>query len=331
MHARLSQLTLLLATLVLTAAVRADELSFPSYGCSFSPPPGWISALRHGGKQIGRWAKVDDKGKTVALVSVEIARTGTDNLREIASRWATPLGGATAIDAVKLDGDDAIRATVKYAGPGLKPIGAIFTFHDKALYVIYIGVSDANADVKAALETVRASWKWQPVVHPSTLFSKTASVPIKGSGGLDLEAPTVVAELDPLKDSPSLHLAIWNQATTSEEALYLFQVVQTGDKQAFSDRIDKFRDQLNAKGITSTPLEWKTRDEKAKVAVSNMMATKSDKADPPRSMFVLRELADGTFIICNATLMTADEKLLSAYSDLGLQMTKSIMGAPKKR
>jgi hypothetical protein len=311
------------------SAAADGPTEFPTYGVAFTPPPGWINAMRRGAKQVGRWAKVDSEGKSEAIVSVEVLPVKGKTAREIADRWAAGLGGATKTETMQIAGEEGVRLSVRHAGGDLKPVAGTFVKHGDVLYIIAGGATDPKIDVIGPMDAVQKSLKWIDPAEPTALLDETIDLSIKGSG-LRIEVPAVAAEVDPPKDAPGIALAFWSPAAMSDDMMCIVQVLQPQDKLTFSNRIDKFRDQMNERGLYASPLAWKFRDDKGLIAVSNVVDVKSAKPGAPRMVWVIRELSDGQIVLCNATLFTKDEKKIEAYTAQVRKMVASASTRGKK-
>ncbi len=200
---------------------------------------------------IARWAVVDVRnGGFNAIVMAEVQPVkGTT--RDAVATLARSIGGTVEDRGTTLGGDDALRVRGP-AGAGadrggnLRPVEAVATVRGGYLYVVS-GLAEPGADVGPAVEALRKSWKWVPIVAPSADLSfRGGAVPLCG-GRITLDVPATMRPY-PVNDAKTeVHLGAYNDLRGSQDFFLNVSLLPVDAAVDHETLVGRFRDALRQK------------------------------------------------------------------------------------
>lgn len=202
-----------------SAATRA--IQFESFGVALEAPQGLRRIPEGAAGQIARWAVPDSRGGGFDAIVVAEVQPVKGTMRDAVGKLSRSMGGTVEERGTTLGGQDALRVRVPAGagadrGANLRPAEAVATVRGGYLYVVS-GLAEPGADVAPAVEALRASWKWVPIVAPSANLSfRGEAFPLFG-GRVTLDVPATMRPYPVNDPKTEVHLGSFNYLRGSQD------------------------------------------------------------------------------------------------------------------
>ena len=145
--------------------VRKDPADASRFICdvkyaAFTTPKGW-EPNRSGGNTYAILSPSNEVyPKLTRMISIDIGKPAKPTSKEIAVAFAKTWNGRVADAAVKIDGEEGYRVTIRPDGKTLRPADCIVAIRDGRAFML-IGGAKEDGDIGKVLDELIAAWKWK--------------------------------------------------------------------------------------------------------------------------------------------------------------------------